>query len=89
MTDNQKWLEAAAGLEQDIVYLKSALVTATSQAVPVLKKGIERLRLAVTVFRSNAAAGMRWPSSAELLSIDLQSSTTLRTVMSRQYNVAN
>jgi hypothetical protein len=89
MTDNQKWLEAAAGLEQDIVYLKSALVTATSQAVPMLKKGIERLRLAVAVFRSNAAAGMRWPSGAELLSIDLQSSTALRTAMYRQYNLAN
>jgi len=89
MTDNQKWLEAAAGLEQDIVYLKSALVTATSQAVPMLRKGIERLRLAVVVFRSNAAAGMRWPSGAELLSIDLQSSPAPRTAMYRPYNAAN
>jgi len=89
MTDHQKWIEAAAVLEQDIAYLKSALVTATSQAVPVLKKGIERLRLAVAVFRSNAAAGMRWPSGAELLCIDLQSSSALHKATFRQYNVAN
>ena len=89
MTDHQKWIEAADGLEQDIAYLKSALVTATSQAVPVLKKGLERLRLAVAVFRSNAAAGMRWPTGAELFSIDLPASTTLHTGTYRQYNVAN
>ena len=89
MTDNQKWLEAAAGLEQDIVYLKSALVTATSQAMPALKKSIERLKLAVDVFRSNAAGGMRWPSGAELFSIDLQSSAALYPGMYRRYNVAN
>lgn len=89
MTDNQKWLDAAAGLEQDIVYLKSALVTAPTQALPTLKKGIERLRLAVAVFRKNAAAGMRWPAGAELFSIDLHSSAALQTGMYRQYSAAN
>jgi len=89
MTDHQKWLAAAAGLEQDIVYLKSALVTATSQAAPTLKKGIEQLRLAVAVFRSNAAAGRRWPSGAELFSIDLHSSASMNAEMRQLCRTAN
>ena len=89
MKDDQKWLEAAAGLEQDILYLKAALVTATSHAVPGLKNGIERLKLAVAVFKNNAASGMSWPSSEDLLSIDLHSHAPLTAGIRRQLKLAN
>jgi hypothetical protein len=89
MNDNQKWLEAAAGLEEDILYLKSALATTTSQAVPNLKRGIARLKTAVTVFRNNAAIGMRWPTRDDLFSIDIPSAAQFQTGRRRHFKTAN
>ena len=73
MNDNEKWLEAAAGLEQDILYLKAALQSATRQAAANLRRSIERLQIAVAVYRKNAAAGMRWPSPDDLFCINVLS----------------
>ncbi len=89
MNDNEKWLEAAAGLEEDITYLKAALQSASGHAVPGLKKGIERLKLAVAVFQNNAAAGISWPSPDDLFCIDVLSAAQVTTGMRRQYKIAN
>ena len=88
MNDDQKWLEAASGLEQDILYLKAALVTATSHAVPGLKNGIEQLKLAVAVFRNNAASGMSWPNPDCLFSIDLRSHASVTAGIRRPLKMA-
>ena len=56
MNDDQKWLEAAAALEQDILYLKAA---SRSSALPHgLDQEIGYLKVAVGVYRKNAAAGV-------------------------------
>jgi hypothetical protein len=89
MNDEQKWLEAAAGLEQDILYLKAALVTATSHAVPGLKNGIEQLKLAVAVFKSNADAGTSWPSPDNLFCIDIHSCARAISGLRGQFKIAN
>jgi hypothetical protein len=82
MNDDQKWLEAAAGIEQDILYLKAA-----SQAGKMLhgmEKEIEYLKVALAVYRKNAAAGVPWPSPDDLFCISpascvpLQVSTGMR-----------
>ncbi|HKW77037.1 MAG TPA: hypothetical protein VJN64_16010 [Terriglobales bacterium] len=59
MDDSQKWLEAAAGIEQDLEYLKSALTP----------EGLKQLRLALALYRQNAAAHVPWPSPDELYCI--------------------
>ncbi|HEX2327944.1 MAG TPA: hypothetical protein VHN74_04430 [Candidatus Angelobacter sp.] len=59
MNDNQKWLEAAAGLAQDMEYLKGALSPADRQ----------NLQMAMTVYRQNAKNGVPWPSPDTLYCI--------------------
>ncbi len=60
MDDNQKWLEAAAGLAQDLEYLKHALSPAD----------LQNLRMAMAVYRNNAGAGVPWPSPDNLYCIE-------------------
>ncbi|HZU33594.1 MAG TPA: hypothetical protein VFB79_20940 [Candidatus Angelobacter sp.] len=62
MDDNQKWLLAAAGLEEDIRYLKAASLTG-------LEKDIQQLRMALAVYKKNAATGVAWPSPDDLYCI--------------------
>ena len=59
MDDNQKWLEAAAGLAQDLEYLKSTLSPAD----------LQNLRMAMAVYRANAESGVPWPSPDTLYCI--------------------
>jgi hypothetical protein len=59
MDDNQKWLEAAAGLAQDLEYLKSALSPAD----------LHNLRTAMAIYRTNAEKGVPWPSPDTLFCI--------------------
>lgn len=59
MDDSQKWLEAAAGIEQDLEYLKSALTP----------EDLQQLRLALALYRQNAAAAVPWPSPDDLYCI--------------------
>ena len=59
MDDNQKWLEAAAGLAQDLEYLKSTLSPAD----------LQNLRMAMAVYRNNAEVGVPWPSPDTLYCI--------------------
>lgn len=69
MDDDQKWLEAAAGIEQDILYLKAALLVTKSQAARSLEKDIKHLRMALAVYKKNAATGVAWPSPDDLFCI--------------------
>jgi hypothetical protein len=69
MDDDKKWLEAAAGLEQDILYLKAALLVSKKQAARGLERDIKNLRMALAVYKRNAAAGVAWPSPDDLFCI--------------------
>jgi hypothetical protein len=63
MDDDQKWLQAAAGLEADILYLKAASLTS-------LENEIQQLRMALAVYKKNAATGVAWPSPDDLYCIN-------------------
>lgn len=70
MNDNQKWLEAAAAIEQDIIYLKTAMADAKRNGI-LLSLGQEILQLNVVldVYRMNAASGVAYPHSDVLFRI--------------------
>ncbi len=88
MNHTKKWLAAAAGLEEDIRYLRAALQSSPSQAASGLKQSIERLQLAVAVFQENAASGMQWPSRGDLFSIHLRPCAAA-TIVNRQLKFSN
>jgi len=69
MDDDQKWLAAAAGIEQDILYLKAALLATRNQATHSLERGIKNLKMALAIYKKNAAAGVAWPSPDDLFCI--------------------
>lgn len=60
MNDAQKWLEAAAGIEQDLEYLQHDLN----------ENDLEQLRIALAMYRGNAASGEPWPSPDDLYCIE-------------------
>lgn len=75
MDDYQKWLEAAAQIAQDIEYLGDSLQ----------KQDLEQLRIAMALYKSNAATGVRWPNPDDLYCIrtkfqgsEVQVSTDMR-----------
>ena len=59
MNDSQKWLEAAAGIEQDIEYLKHSLS----------KQDLASLQIALSVYVDNARTGAAWPKPDDLYCI--------------------
>jgi hypothetical protein len=62
MNDNQKWLEAAAAIEQDIIYLKAATADAKRNGIPLrLEQEIIQLNVVLDVYRMNAASGVTFP----------------------------
>jgi hypothetical protein len=70
MDDDQKWLEAAAGIEQDIGYLKAAMGASLSSEAPFrLEQDIQRLKTVLSVYRKNAAKGVAWPKPDDLFCI--------------------
>jgi hypothetical protein len=89
MNDDQKWLEAAAGIEQDIHYLKAA--TRAGQASQGLEKEIECLQVALAVYKKNANAGVPWPSPDDLFCINAPSRIPLQisTGMRRGFKIAS
>ncbi|HET9837089.1 MAG TPA: hypothetical protein VFR84_02565 [Candidatus Angelobacter sp.] len=89
MNHNEKWLAAAAGLEEDILYLRAALQSASRHAASGLRQSIERLQLAVAVFQENAASGMQWPSRDQLFSIHLRPCAAVTTGLRRPFKFAN
>ncbi len=62
MNDDQKWLEAAAAIEQDIVYLKAAMADAKRNGILLgLGQEILQLNVVLDVYRMNAASGVVFP----------------------------
>jgi hypothetical protein len=59
MNDYQKWLEAAAGIAQDIEYLKQSLN----------QQDLASLQVALSVYVSNARTGVAWPKPDDLYCI--------------------
>lgn len=70
MDDDQKWLEAAAAIEQDIIYLKAAMADAKRNGVLLgLGQEILQLNVVLDVYRMNAASGVAFPHSDVLFRI--------------------
>lgn len=70
MDDNQKWLEAAAAIEQDIIYLKTAMADAKRNGILLsLGQDILQLNVVLDVYRMNAASGVPFPHSDVLFCI--------------------
>src|SRR6476646_7914218 len=69
MDDDQKWLEAAAAIERDILYLKSAMAGRWSQLSSGLAQDIGHLQLVQSIYQKNAAAGVAWPNPDDLYCI--------------------
>jgi hypothetical protein len=70
MDDNQKWLEAAAAIEQDIIYLKAAMNDGKRNGIPSgLDQEILHLNVALGVYRTNAASGVAFPNPDDLFCI--------------------
>lgn len=69
MDDDQKWLEAAAAIERDILYLKSAMAGTWNQSFPGLAQDIQHLQLVQSIYRKNAALGVAWPNPDDLYCI--------------------
>lgn len=70
MNDDQKWLQAAAGIEQDIRYLKAAVGSRKRNGIPsVLEQEIQDLRVVLAVYKKNATMGVAWPHPDNLYCI--------------------
>ena len=86
MDDDQKWLEAAAAIEQDIAYLKAAMADAKRNGVPLgLEQEMLQLNAVLGVYRTNAANGVAFPQPDDLfcmgnLSCDATKTSTRRGV---------
>jgi len=70
MDDNQKWLAAAAGIEQDIRYLRAAMCTGGPNGTyATMAQDIQYLKTVLAVYRKNAAKGVAWPNPDDLYCI--------------------
>ncbi|HSM87320.1 MAG TPA: hypothetical protein VLT16_14275 [Candidatus Limnocylindrales bacterium] len=81
MNDSDKWMAAAAGIEQDLQYLMSALQ----------EEDIKQLRIALTVYRENADKGVPWPEPDDLYCIQTLprgSQVIISTEMRRDFRMA-
>jgi hypothetical protein len=81
MNDSQKWLEAAAGIEQDLAYLQQDLE----------ESDLEQLKIALAMYRGNAASGVPWPSPDDLYCIEplpYGSKTLIATETRRDFRLA-
>ncbi|HSK44062.1 MAG TPA: hypothetical protein VLA83_09280 [Candidatus Binatia bacterium] len=68
MDDDQKWLEAASAIEQDITYLKAAMADAKRHGIFLgLKQEILQLNAVLGIYRTNAANRVAFPHPDELL----------------------
>ena len=80
MNDSQKWLDAAAGIEQDIEYLKNSLS----------KQDMAKLQVALSVYVTNARTGVAWPKPEDLYCIhtaDYGSETIVATGTREGYKI--
>lgn len=82
MDDDQKWLEAAAAIEQDITYLKAAMADAKKNGIPLgLEQEILQLNAVLGVYRTNAANGVGFPHPDDLFCISNLSCDTTKKAM--------
>ncbi|MBZ5504356.1 MAG: hypothetical protein LAO78_02615 [Acidobacteriia bacterium] len=71
MDDDQKWLAAAAEIEQDIRYLKTAMCAGKPNGTyTTLAQDIQYLKTVLAVYRKNAAKGVSWPNPDDLYCIN-------------------
>jgi hypothetical protein len=81
MDDYQKWLNAAAGIEQDLEYLRFSLS----------EGDVLQLRIALDIYRTNAANDVPWPDPDDLLCITMipqGANARIATDMRRDYKTA-
>lgn len=70
MDDDQKWLEAAAAIEQDISYLKAAMGDGKRNGMRSgLDQEILHLNVVLGVYRTNATSGVAFPNPDDLFCI--------------------
>jgi len=92
MDDDQKWLEAAAAIEQDIHYLKAAIGEGKRNGIPSgLEQEILQLKVVLGVSRKNAAHGVVFPHPDDLycISTPLYGAQAASTATRRDYKVAS
>lgn len=71
MDDDQKWLEAAAAIEQDIIYLKAAMADAKRNGMLLgLEQEILQLNVVLGIYRTNAANSVVFPDPDELFCVN-------------------
>jgi hypothetical protein len=91
MNDDQKWLEAAAAIEQDIIYLKAAMAESKRTGIPLgLEQDILQLNVVLGIYRTNAADGIAFPNPDDLFCISNPSCSTaqMATATRRDYKVS-
>ena len=70
MDDDQKWLEAATAIEQDIRYLQAAMGEGRRNGIPSgLEQEIFQLNVVLGVYRKNAAHKVVFPHPDDLYCI--------------------
>jgi len=92
MDDDQKWLEAAAAIEQDIRYLRAAMGERKRNGIPSsLEQEILQLKVILGVYRKNAAQGVVFPHPDDLYCISAlpHGAQAASTVTRRDYKVAS
>lgn len=92
MDDDQKWLEAAAAIEQDIHYLKAALREGKRNGIPSgLEREIFQLKVVLGVYRKNAAHKVVFPHPDDLYCISAlpQGAQAAATATRRDYRIAS
>jgi hypothetical protein len=92
MDDDQKWLEAATGIEQDIHYLKAAMNACKRNGIPSgLEQEILQLKVVLGIYRKNAASGVVFPRPDDLYCISAlpYSAQTASTATRRDYKIAS
>jgi hypothetical protein len=89
MNDDQKWLEAAAAIEQDIIYLKAATADAKKNGIPLgLEQEILELNAVLDVYRTNAANGVAFPNPDDLFCISNLPYGTTKTATRRDFKAS-
>ncbi len=92
MDDDQKWLEAAAAIEQDIRYLKAAIGEGRRNGMPSsLEREILQLKVVLGVYRKNAAHGVVFPRPDDLYCISAlpHGAQAASTAVRRDYKIAS
>ena len=89
MDNDQKWLEAAAAIAQDIIYLKAAMADARRNGTPLgLEQDILQLNVVLGIYRTNAASGVAFPQPDDLFCISNLSYGITKTATRRDFKAS-